>query len=221
MQVQSLGQLDSLEEEMATHSSILAWKIPCTEDPGRLQSAGLQSQTWLSMHRARTHACTHTHTHFEGWDSLCYLMKWTVKDYLVNYTGLLLFEILQYHMKLNPGASFCQVYIQHKEQHFNCSASSSSDSALFSLGCKCSCHIYDHQWSRWQLPNWPWIWRSDSYQETGQRTSFQIFLACSCGWWPSVLGYENKYYCQWCEWPHPQVLQACVLFRHPRRHNPR
>ena len=36
--VQSLGQEDPLEKEMATHSSILAWKIPCTEEPGRLQS---------------------------------------------------------------------------------------------------------------------------------------------------------------------------------------
>ena len=41
-QVQSLGQEDSLEEEMATHSSILAWKIPQTEEPGRLQSMGSQ-----------------------------------------------------------------------------------------------------------------------------------------------------------------------------------
>ena len=36
--VQSLGQEDLLEKDIATHSSILAWKIPCTEDPGRLQS---------------------------------------------------------------------------------------------------------------------------------------------------------------------------------------
>ena len=36
--VQSLGQEDLLEKEMATHSSILAWKIPWTEEPGRLQS---------------------------------------------------------------------------------------------------------------------------------------------------------------------------------------
>ena len=40
--VQSLGQEDSLEKEMATHSSILAWKIPWTEEPGRLQSMGSQ-----------------------------------------------------------------------------------------------------------------------------------------------------------------------------------
>ena len=39
-QVQSLGQEDPLEKEMATHSSILAWKIPWTEEPSRLQSMG-------------------------------------------------------------------------------------------------------------------------------------------------------------------------------------
>ena len=40
--VQSLGQEDLLEKEMATHSSILAWKIPWAEEPGRLQSMGSQ-----------------------------------------------------------------------------------------------------------------------------------------------------------------------------------
>ena len=40
--VQSLGWEDPLEKEMATHSSILAWKTPWTEEPGRLQSMGLQ-----------------------------------------------------------------------------------------------------------------------------------------------------------------------------------
>ena len=57
MQVQSLGQEDALEKEMATHCSILAWKIPWTEDPGGLQSMRLQkSQAQLSNH-------THTHTY--------------------------------------------------------------------------------------------------------------------------------------------------------------
>ena len=42
MWVQSLGREDPLEEEMATHSNILAWEIPCTEEPGGLQSMGLQ-----------------------------------------------------------------------------------------------------------------------------------------------------------------------------------
>ena len=42
MQIQSLGWEDSLEKEMETHSIILAWKIPWTEEPGGLQSMGLQ-----------------------------------------------------------------------------------------------------------------------------------------------------------------------------------
>ena len=52
--VQSLGQEDSLKEEMATHPSILAWKTPRTEEPGGLQFVGLQ--------RAE-HDCMSAHTH--------------------------------------------------------------------------------------------------------------------------------------------------------------
>ena len=42
MWVRSLGEEDPLEEGMAAHSSILAWRIPWTEEPSRLQSIGLQ-----------------------------------------------------------------------------------------------------------------------------------------------------------------------------------
>ena len=42
MQVWSLGQEDPLEEEVAAHSSVLAWEIPWKEEPGGLQSTGLQ-----------------------------------------------------------------------------------------------------------------------------------------------------------------------------------
>ena len=48
MQVPSLGPDDPLEKEMATHSCILAWRIPLTEDLGGLQSVGSQSWTQLS-----------------------------------------------------------------------------------------------------------------------------------------------------------------------------
>ena len=41
-QVRFLDREDPLEKEMATHSSVLAWRIPWTEEPGRLQSMGLQ-----------------------------------------------------------------------------------------------------------------------------------------------------------------------------------
>ena len=46
--VRPLGQEDMLEKEMAIHSSTIAWKIPWTEEPGRLQSMGPQSRTRLS-----------------------------------------------------------------------------------------------------------------------------------------------------------------------------
>ena len=52
-QAQSLGRGDSLEKEMATHSSILAWEIPWTEKPGGLQFMGLQESDtteWLNTH---------------------------------------------------------------------------------------------------------------------------------------------------------------------------
>ena len=56
--VWSLGQEDRLQKGVATHSSILAWRIPWTEEPGGLQSMGLQSvrHDWVTKH-------THTHTH--------------------------------------------------------------------------------------------------------------------------------------------------------------
>ena len=48
IQIPSLDLEDPLEKGMATHSSILAWRIPWTEEPGGLQFMGLQSRTQLS-----------------------------------------------------------------------------------------------------------------------------------------------------------------------------
>ena len=59
MWIWSLGLEDSLEKEMAIHSSILAWKIPWTEEPGEQQSMGLQRV----RHNWVTNTHTHTHTH--------------------------------------------------------------------------------------------------------------------------------------------------------------
>ena len=55
MQVQLLGQEDTLEEEMATHSSILAWETPWTEKPGGLQSLGFQrvGHDWALTQRTK------------------------------------------------------------------------------------------------------------------------------------------------------------------------
>ena len=54
MWVRSLGWEDPLEDDMATHSSILAWRILRTEEPGELQSIGLQS--WTQVKRLSMHA---------------------------------------------------------------------------------------------------------------------------------------------------------------------
>ena len=58
-QVRSVGQEDPLEKEMATHSSILAWKIPWTEEPGGLQSMGSQNWTRLSNFPFKRILCTY------------------------------------------------------------------------------------------------------------------------------------------------------------------
>ena len=61
MQVRPLDQEDPLEESMATCSSILAWRIPWTEEPG-----GLQSMGWHRVgYNQSDLACTHTHTYKE------------------------------------------------------------------------------------------------------------------------------------------------------------
>ena len=60
MQFQSLGQEDSLEEGVVTHSSILAWRIPWTEEPGGLQSIASQSDRTEATQHAHTHAYTYT-----------------------------------------------------------------------------------------------------------------------------------------------------------------
>ena len=86
--VQSLGQEDPLEEEMATHSSILAWTIPWTEEPGGLQCIGLQRvrHDWAHTH-TRLHAplCPQVHS------QLLRLYSWPTtriffKDYILCYS---------------------------------------------------------------------------------------------------------------------------------------
>ena len=67
MEVWSLGGEDSLEEGMGTQSSILAWEIPWTEEPGELQSIGLQ--------RIRYDWSDLTHTHLCRW---CFLIGFII-----------------------------------------------------------------------------------------------------------------------------------------------
>ena len=82
-----------LEESMATHSGLLAWRIPWSEEPGRLQSMGSQSQTrlkWLSMH---AHFCLHLYI-------CCYCCTWnSIAPILQTGYSLLIFP--------NYLSSFC------------------------------------------------------------------------------------------------------------------
>ena len=59
-QVQSQGWEDPLEKEMATHSSILAWEIPCTKEPGRATVHGVTESDTTEQLSTCAHACTHT-----------------------------------------------------------------------------------------------------------------------------------------------------------------
>ena len=69
MQVRVLAWEDPLEEGMATYSSILAWRIPRTEEPGRLQSMG--SQSWTQLKQLSTMRVTKIKKdlsqNFQGW----------------------------------------------------------------------------------------------------------------------------------------------------------
>ena len=75
-QVQSLGQEDPPEKEMANHSIILAWKIPWTENSGKLQPMGWQKAgyNWAT----NTHTQTHTHTHTVVQDDTFVGTRWRV-----------------------------------------------------------------------------------------------------------------------------------------------
>ena len=76
--VWSLGQADPLERGIATHSHILAWEIPWTEEPGRLQSLGsLLRQDWV----------THTHTHIHIGDLKCCInFRYTARWFSYTYS---------------------------------------------------------------------------------------------------------------------------------------
>ena len=75
-QVQSLGWEDPLEEEMATHPSILAWEIPWTEEPGGLQSMGSQKESDTTTKQQQTHAS------FASWNSPGWLCCNSYKSFL-------------------------------------------------------------------------------------------------------------------------------------------
>ena len=76
-QVQSLGGEDPLEKEMATHSSILGWKIPWAEEPGWLQSMGCKESD--TTERLNHHHHTHRHG-LSSWDYYSVAGKHTSKQ---------------------------------------------------------------------------------------------------------------------------------------------
>ena len=92
-QIWSLGQKDPLDGEMATHSSILAWKILWTEEPDKLWSRGCNELTWLS-NSACVCVCactrTHTHTHLSTY-------IWAYQEYCKHQgNGNNIFEVILY-----------------------------------------------------------------------------------------------------------------------------
>ena len=81
--VRSLGWEDPLEKEMATHSSILAWRIPWMEESGGLQSMGSQSQTrlsdFISLHRDLKMERSHNVKLYKDVIFLVFLNQWITK----------------------------------------------------------------------------------------------------------------------------------------------
>ena len=102
--VQSLGRKDPLEKEMATHSSILAWEIPWTEEPGRLQSMGsLIGHDYATEH-------THSHNSFSLWLSL--VKSWLQQNelfYLLCRTSFDLDQAWYYQLSSCRPRNACQV----------------------------------------------------------------------------------------------------------------
>ena len=90
-QLQSLGQEDPLEEEVATHSSIFAWKTPWTEKPGKLQSVGSQRvrHDW---------ACTYAPTNGADWIFEKLKLTWIVDRSNYNNLKDLFLKQIEYMM---------------------------------------------------------------------------------------------------------------------------
>ena len=88
--VQSLGQEDPLEKEMATHSSILAWEIPPTEEPGELQSMGSQESD--TGHDLVTKPHIETEAGFLSFLGSCIsCLEWNLEEWFIFYIGSFFF----------------------------------------------------------------------------------------------------------------------------------
>ena len=111
--VQSLAQEDPLEEDMTTHSSVLAWRIPWTEEPGGLQSIGSQRlrQDWSNL------ASMHTYRH------ICFSFKckrcFCMKNY-ENFSFLRNYSYDQYIKSfLNPFYIFIIIHLKINQNLFH------------------------------------------------------------------------------------------------------
>ena len=101
--VQSLGQENPLEKWMASHSSILAWRIPWTEEPGRLQSLGLQRVG----HNWATNTPTFTHRVFQ----VFYLFLSQFVNFLRNVSIYLYYQMYRHKVGYSSFLSFhCDSY---------------------------------------------------------------------------------------------------------------
>ena len=102
-QVLSLGREDPLEEEMATHSSILAWEIPWTEKPGRLQSMGVRAgHDWACMH-----APWLQHQNQVS-EMLCFPLGPVMFPWFIRHRGIYLWSL---RCSQGPGSS-CMIHVR-------------------------------------------------------------------------------------------------------------
>ena len=95
--VQSMGQEDPLEKEMATHSSILAWRIPWTEEPGGLQSTGSQR---VGHDRATSLSLSLG----------CFIDLFIVFIYFLYMQGRTLMGFLSFYMKISLSKLLCLLH---------------------------------------------------------------------------------------------------------------
>ena len=109
--VQSLGWKDPLEK--GTHFSILAWRIPWTEEPGGLQSVGLQRvrHNWVT----NTHTHTHTHTHTQIFINCCVNFNKCLLNF--QYSSVLEMVLNHYPLECGLGLVIHFYWIEYGKQN--------------------------------------------------------------------------------------------------------
>ena len=110
MRVLSLAREDLLEKEMATHSSVLAWKIPWTEEPGRLQSMGLQENQTQPSNWNNNWTTVSQHIPWAGcWSKPFLCINW-IKVHRNFLQGLLMFPFFRWENQGTEGLSNLSTY---------------------------------------------------------------------------------------------------------------